>query len=185
VTSYNVPKLQPGQAYQYSVTARWGSVVSDPSSPLTATTTAAPLSGSVPVHVNTTSVPGGGASLSVGDKWDDTWRFTPTCTTTNCMMSTSAEFAPKGFSPEPFTVKLTGSGNSYHGSTTAKITRCGSVNVTNSITLSVTAKQGAVSNGGWTAWSGTMTLSAPYIQPDSTHFCSAESWTFAVTGSHA
>jgi hypothetical protein len=185
VTSYNVASLQPGQGYQYSVTARWGTVVSEPSAVLNATTTAAPLSGSVPVHVRTTSVPGGGASLSVGDSWDDSWRFTPTCTTANCQLSTSAEFAPKGFSPEPFTLKLKGGGNSYHGSTTAKITRCGSADVTNSITLTISAKSGAVSNGGWTAWSGTMTLSAPYFQPDSTHFCSAESWTFAVTGAHS
>jgi hypothetical protein len=185
VTSYNVASLQPGQDYQYSVTARWGSVVSDPSAVMDATTTAAPLSGSVPVHVNTTSVPGGGASLSVGDHWDDSWRFTPACTTTGCTMSTSAEFAPAGFSPEPFTLKLTGGGNSYSGSTKAKITRCGSVDVTNTVNLSITAKNGAVSNGGWTAWSGTLTLSAPYFQPDSTHFCGAESWTFAVTGTHS
>jgi hypothetical protein len=185
VTMYNATSLQPGQGYQYSVSAQWGSAISGPSSALNATTTAAPLSGSVPVHATTTSVPGGGASLSVGDSWDDTWRFTPTCTTTSCTLSASAEFAPKGFSPEPFTVKLTGSGNHYQGSTSAKITRCGSVDLTNSISLSITPKAGAVSNGGWTAWSGTLVLGAPYIQPDSTHFCSAESWTFAVTGTHS
>jgi hypothetical protein len=185
VTSYNVVRLQPGQGYQYSVAARWGPVVSDPSSVLNATTTAAPLSGSVPVHVNTTSVPGGGASLSVGDKWDDTWRFTPTCTTTSCTMSASAEFAPKGFVPKPFTVNLTGSGNSYKGSATAQITHCGSANVKNTITLNITPDKGAVSNGGWTSWSGTWVLSAPYIQPNSTQFCPSQSWTFAVTGTHS
>jgi hypothetical protein len=185
VTSYDVARLQPGQGYQYSVAARWGSAVSDPSAVLTATTTAAPLTGSVPVHINTTAVPGGGASLSVGDKWDDTWRFTPTCTTSACTMSASAEFAPKGFAPKPFTVKLTGSGGSYQGTATAQITHCGSANVKNTITLHLTANKGAVSNGGWTAWAGKWVLSAPYIQPDSTHYCPSQSWTFTVTGTHS
>jgi hypothetical protein len=181
-TSYSVASLQPGQDYQYSVTASWSSAVSEPSDVLDATTTAAPLSGSVPVHVKTTSVPGGGASLKVGDSWDDTWQFTPACSATSCQMTVSAEFAPAGFAPKPFKVKLTGNG-SYSGTTSAQVTHCGSVNVHNTITLNLSPR--GTSNGGWTAWTGTWVLSAPYIQPDATHFCPSQSWHFNVTGTHS
>jgi hypothetical protein len=181
-TSYDVASLQPGQDYQYSVTATWNSAVSEPSDVLDATTTAAPLSGSVPVHVKTTSVPGGGASLKVGDSWDDNWQFSPACSATSCQMTVSAEFAPQGFAPKPFKVKLTGNG-SYSGTTTAQVTHCGSVNVHNTITLNLSPR--GTSNGGWTAWAGSWVLSAPYIQPDATHFCPSQSWQFNVTGTHS
>jgi hypothetical protein len=100
-------------------------------------------------------------------------------------MTASAELSPKGFVPAPFTVKLTGSGGAYQGTTTAQVTRCGSVNVKNTITMNVAPKSGATSNGGWSAWTGTMQVSSPYIQPDSTHYCPAQSWSFALSGTHS
>jgi hypothetical protein len=76
------------------------------------------------------------------------------------------------------------SGAGYAGSTQASITKCGSVSAENTVTLHITADQGAVSNGGWNAWSGTMVLSSPYVMNSSTTYCPAQAWNFSVTGTH-
>lgn len=182
--AYNVTGLTPGTSYQYQVAARWGDQESRLSADLDTATLASPLQGDVPVQVTTTSTPGSGASLSVGTKWSDTWTFSSNCAVSSCTLSTNAEFAAPGFAAQPFTMKLTSSGGGYAGSTKADITKCGSVNVHNTVTLHITANKGAVQNGGWNAWSGTMVLSSPYVMASSSTFCSAQSWTFAVTGTH-
>ena len=182
--TYVVTGLTPGTAYQYQVAARWGEQVSGPSPALAATTLASPLQGDVPVHVVTTSTPGSGASLSVGQKWDDTWTFSSNCGVSRCTLTADAEFAAPGFTAQPFTMTMRGSGSGYSGSATADITKCGSINVKNTVTLSINANKGAVQNGGWNAWSGTMVLSSPYVTATSTTFCPAQSWKFSVTGTH-
>jgi hypothetical protein len=182
--SYSVTGLTPGSTYQYQVAARWGERESRPSPALAAATLAPPLQGDVPVHVTTTSTPGSGASLHVGQKWSDTWTFSSNCTGNSCTLSTNAEFAAPGFTAQPFTMKLTSSGGGYAGSTRAEITKCGSVNVKNTVTLHITADKGAVQNGGWNSWSGTMVLSSPYVMATSSTFCPVQSWKFSVTGTH-
>lgn len=180
--SYNLTGLSTGQNYQVSVAARWSSATSAPSSPISAATLDAPLSGSVPLAVNTTSTPGSGASLTVGEHWTDTWQFTADCTSTRCTLTDSAEFDPPTLQVKQFTVKLSPSGDGYTGSTTGKITNCGSVTVTDTIQLSVYPNSGAVSNGGWTKWKGTMMLSSPYTTASSTTYCPSQSWNFSLTG---
>jgi Fibronectin type III domain len=184
ITSYNVTGLKPGTANQYQVVAKWGNQASSPTATLDAPTLLPPLQGSVPVHVTTTSTPGSGASLHVGEKWDDSWTFSSNCTSSKCTLTTNAEFAAPGFASQPFTMILTGSGSGYAGSAHADVTKCGSINVHNTVTLHITPDKGAVTNGGWNSWSGTMVLSSPYVMASSTTFCPVQSWNFGVTGTH-
>jgi len=184
IDSYSVTGLNPASAYQYQVAAKWGGQESRLSPALAAATLAPPLQGNVPVHVTTLSTPGSGASLSVGQKWDDTWKFSSDCTGNKCTLTTNAEFAAPGFTAQPFTMTLTSSGSGYAGTTKAEVSKCGSINAKNTVTLHITPNQGAVDNGAWNAWSGTMVLSSPYVMASSTTFCAAQSWDFAVTGTH-
>jgi hypothetical protein len=184
IDSYSVTGLTPGSTYVYQVAAKWGEQESRLTSDLSTATLAPPLQGDVPVHVVTTSTPGSGASLSVGQKWDDTWKFSSACTASKCTLTTNAEFAAPGFTAHPFTMTLTSAGSGYAGTATADVTKCGSINVHNTVTLRITPNKGAVDNGGWNAWSGTMVLSSPYVMATSTTFCPVQSWDFDVTGTH-
>lgn len=180
--SYDATGLTPGDSYQYRVIARWGNSASAPSAALSASTLAPPLNGYVPVKVDTVSTPGQGSSLSVGDHWSDTWQFTPDCAATKCTLTANADLAAPGFAVKSFTMTLNSSGGKYAGSTTAQISTCSSVKVTNTVTLSIAA-QGAVANGAWNAWTGTMKVSSPYTTVGS-EYCPAQNWNFAVTGTH-
>jgi chitodextrinase len=184
IDSYTVTGLTPGTAYQYQVAAKWGEQESRLSSALPVTTLAPPLQGNVPIHVTTLSTPGPGASLNVGQKWNDTWMFSSACTGSRCTLTADAELAAPGFIPHSFTLTLTSSGAGYAGSTQADVTKCGSVSVKNTITLHITANKGAVDNGGWNAWTGSMVLSSPYVMNTSSTYCPSQSWNFSVTGTH-
>jgi hypothetical protein len=180
--SYNLTGLAPGHSYQYQVIARWGNFSSDPSATVTVSTLAPPLNGKVPVNLNTVSTPGGGASLKVGDHWSDTWLFAPHCTASGCTMTAHADLAAPGFAVKAFTVGMHGSGGKYSGTTKAQISSCSTVKDTNTITMTITAK-GAVTNGAWSTWRGTMKVNAPYTTVGD-EYCPAQSWTFAVSGTH-
>jgi fibronectin type III domain protein len=181
-TSYDLKDLAPGHSYQYQVVADWGSSASAPSAAVTIATVAPALNGDVPVALDTVSTPGGGASLSVGDHWTDSWTFAPHCAAASCPMTADADLAAPGFAISGFTVGLRDSGGKYTGTTTAQVSKCSTVNDTNTITLTI-AHKGSVNNGAWTAWTGTMTVSAPYTAVGD-EFCPAQSWTFAVSGTH-
>jgi hypothetical protein len=148
-------------------------------------TLAAPLQGSVSLQFKTLSTPGGGASLKVGETWNDSWTFNPSCTGDRCTLATNAEFAPPGFAARPFTVNLTGgTDGAYTGSTRAYISFCGSVHVQDTVILSLSAKSGGVENGAWNSWGGTMDLNSPYVTVGS-QYCPAQSWTFSLTGTNS
>jgi hypothetical protein len=180
VDSYNITGLNPGTSYQYTVISIWKSAASAPSTALSASTLAPPLTNDVPVQLDTVSTPGQGASLQVGDHWSDNWQFTSDCAATRCTLTADAELAAPGFAPKPFTLTLNSSGGTYTGSTNAQVSMCSSSKVTNTITLSLAAK-GAVTNGAWNAWKGTMKVSSPYTTVGN-EYCPAQSWSFAVTG---
>jgi hypothetical protein len=181
--SYDLTALAPGHSYQYQVIARWGNSASAPSATVTVSTLAPPLNDEVPVTLDTVSTPGAGASLSVGDHWSDTWEFAPHCAAASCPMTADADLAAPGFAIREFAVALHNSGGKYSGTTKAQISKCSTVNDTNTITLSI-APKGAVTNGAWNAWTGTMKVSAPYTTVGD-EFCPAQSWTFAVSGTHS
>ncbi len=181
-TSYTATGLDPATDYQFQVAATWGGQQSDLSSVLTVTTQAPPLQGDVPMQVKTLSTPGGGASLKVGQTWSDSWTFTATCTAKACTLKADAEFAPPDYGAQPFTVTLTSSGAAYTGSAKADITKCGSVDVHNTVTVRIAAKKGAVNNGAWKSWAGTMLLSAPYVDAGDGTYCPAQSWNFSLSG---
>ncbi len=178
--TYTVSGLSPGRGCQCTVVARWGSAASAPSAALTAVALDPPLNGELPVKLKTLSTPGDGASLSVGDHWGDQWTFAPSCSGTTCKMTVRAALAAPGFSVQEFTVLMHGSGGHYSGSTKAQISNCASVDVTNTVTLNIAAKDGRIRNGAWTAWTGAMEVSAPYtVAGDG--FCPTQSWRFGVT----
>jgi hypothetical protein len=139
-----------------------------------------PLNGELPINVTTRSTPGGGASLKDGDHWADSWTFAPSCSGTTCEISVDADLAAPGFAVATFTVPLHGSGNRYSGTTDAKVSTCGSVDVTNTITLDLAANNGGVSHGAWTAWTGVMEVGSPYTVAGD-EYCATQSWRFSVT----
>ena len=180
-TSDTVSSLSPGGSYQFTVTEHWGGVASTQSSALTATTLSAPLSGSVPVNLKVTSIPSGSTGLTDGQTWSDTWRFTADCSPSSCTLTSNAEVAPNNLGATTFTVKLSPSGGGYQGTTTAHFSHCGSVQDKDTVSMQISPK-GSISNGGWTAWSGTLLISAPYTQPTSSTYCPSQSWGLGLTG---
>jgi hypothetical protein len=137
------------------------------------------------LQFKTLSTPGGGASLKVGETWNDSWTFNPSCTGDHCTLATHAEFAPPGFAARPFTVNLTGgTDGAYTGSTRAYISFCGSARVQDTVILRLSASSGGVDNGAWNSWGGTMDLNSPYVTVGS-QYCPPQSWTFSLTGTNS
>jgi hypothetical protein len=141
---------------------------------------AAPVPESDPVTVMTTSTPGNGASLSVGYHWSDTWLFSTTCTGDSCKVYADPDIKWKLTDPyDHYPVTLSGSGRTYTGSAQVRATHCQSTWATDTLTLTISAK-GAVVNGAWQAWTGTMVLTErPVVSGNS--YCPQPSWTLAVT----
>jgi hypothetical protein len=185
-TSYMDKGLTPGASFQYTIVAQWGGYFSGPSPAADGAVVSAPLSASVPVHVNTTSSPGPSWGPIVVDyHWDDTWNAMPSCTPGDCTMKVVISIAPSDtYQYTPFPVTLDPSGAGYSGTAEAQVTGCKTaqqvIPETDTITLSLTPVKGKVDNGAWTAWTGTMVMSAPYLNEGS-GYCPSGSWTFAVT----
>jgi hypothetical protein len=184
VTSYTNANQQPGTVYQYSVVAQWGDHKSAPSAPALGEQLALPVSGSVPVSVVTTSTPGGGASLSVGYHWDDAWDFYGSCPGDICKISAYVGIRwTQRYQSYQYPITLHGAGRTYSGTAQVNATHCQSVQVTDTLTVTITST-GAVVNGAWQAWTGTMVVDSPLVASGST-YCPAQSWRFAITSKNA
>jgi hypothetical protein len=180
-TTYTVSGLSPSHDCQCTVVAKWGSAASSPSETLDITALDPPLNGGLSVNLLVQSTPGGDSSLNVGDHWGDVWTFAPSCSGTTCTMTMYAGLRAPGFSPEEFTLQLHGSGSHYSGTASAHISRCRSVNATNTVTLDITANNGGINRGAWTAWTGEMVLNSPYMDVGGGYYCPTQSWRFRVT----
>jgi hypothetical protein len=186
-TSYTDKVNSPGAPFQYHVVAQWGSASSAPSVAASGETVAAPLSGSVPVHVEYASVPGNGwTGASVGYSWTDQWTATPACDPGSCDLTIMLALIPpgaSGYQPTPVTMHPSGSGGGYTGSATAKVTYCGTGSSatpeTDTYTLTMTPASGSVQNGAWGAWSGTVVLTAPTVYL-AAGYCTGGTWTLAL-----
>jgi hypothetical protein len=185
-TSYTEKGLAPGTSFQYTVAAQWGGFFSGPSPAANGATVAAPLSDSVPVHVDTTSSPGPSwGPMVAGYQWDDTWNAMPSCTPGNCTMKVIISIAPSdAYDYTPFPVTLDPSGTGYSGTAEAQVTGCKTptqvISETDTISLILKPAKGHVQNGAWSAWTGTMVMSAPYLS-EGDEYCPSGTWTFAVT----
>ena len=186
-TSYTDTGLAPGTPFQYTAVAQWGGYFSGPSPAANGATVAAPLSSSVPVHVDTTSSPGAAwGPVVAGYHWTDTWDAMPSCTSGDCTMKVTIAASPPSdaYQYTPFPMTLNPSGTGYSGTAEAQVTGCkltqSVIPVTDTITLTLTPVKGRVDNGAWGAWTGTMVMSAPYLA-EGNEYCPSGSWTFAVT----
>jgi hypothetical protein len=186
-TSYTDQGLAPGTPFQYTAVAQWGGYFSGPSPAANGATIAAPLSSSVPVHVDTTGSPGAAwGPVVAGYHWNDTWNAMPTCTSGDCTMKVTIAASPPSdaYQYTPFPMTLNPSGTGYSGTAEAQVTGCkltqSVIPVTDTITLTLSPVKGKVDNRAWAAWTGTMVMSAPYLS-EGNEYCPAGSWTFAVT----
>jgi hypothetical protein len=99
-------------------------------------------------------------------------------------MSVTVDVGPSDQSDSTAPIPLRHSGAGYSGTAEAKLTGCRTpqsvIMETDTITLTLAPAKGAVDNGAWTAWTGTMVMSAPYLTMDN-GYCPSATWTFAVT----
>ena len=178
-TSYTVTRLVPGDDYSFAVTASWETVESTLSLDLNAPPLSKPLSGAVPVHLKVTKILSGSKGLTVGQTWSDDWSFSANCPATSCTLTDKGSLISD---VAPFTVKLKPVNGIYTGQAThVQFSHCGGVNSYETVIVRIAPNRGGVSNGAWTAWHGTMTLSYPG-QTVGNGFCSAGDWDLTLTG---
>jgi len=168
VTNYTDSGLAPGSPYHYQVIAVRGGHQSLVSQPLSGRTTAPPLadarldwSNSITYTLQWLSPLDSKSNKQPGDKWQDSWSFTPRCSSGPCDVRLNGAY--DGW---PFTTTLTRSGTTYSG--TAEIkgywyceTPSDAVVVT--LTITITAKSAAAQGTQWVvnSFSGAATLYAP------------------------
>lgn len=181
-TTYTDTSLTTGTPFQFTVIAQWGTHKSDASAPAAGSTLAAALNSNISVNVTLTSVPSGSSNnATVGKAYSYEWTFTPACTANSCTIALDGG-VPVGTGENQFTVNLTGGNSGYSGSFKAKWTLCGSTQVNDTINLQLSPDNGAISNGQWTSWHGTVIDNAPYTTDGSSSYCPAQSWNYSVTG---
>ncbi len=188
-TSYVDKGLAPAGRYSYSVAAVWGDesamlYSTEPISVRTGTPTLASARLSGTWTVVTSIVRSGGGSVSVGDRFTDTWRFRPTCRDGACDVRVIGAIGGSSYTAHTFRMDLErGAGGVYTGSTTAHLTHCGAfpnqIDVRNTVQVRVTIRKGRLQDGTWSAsrWQGTMTVTSPYVQATPTTYCPAQSFT--------
>lgn len=180
-TAYTDKGETPGAQFEYDVVARWGSASSAPSGAASGQTLAAPLTESVPVHIDTTSIPPTATGVTVGYNWNEEWWAAPACSASSCDMTMQVTVDGGQFYKQ-FSVGLHPSDGSYLGSAKAQITSCGpnATQATDTVTLTLSPRRGSGRDGAWGSWTGTMEWIAPPMTTAGAS-CPAGTWTFALT----
>jgi chitodextrinase len=177
-TVYKDTGLSPATAYTYQVVARWGENQSDPGPTLTLKTatpalSAARLTGSSwPVRFAITNVTRI-TNLNRGLTWTNFWDLTARCASGPCDVQVSGEITPPNFKTGTFNVRLTRHGAVYSGTTTAHLTQCGDIDVTDTVTFRVTVKSAGTEGKEWMvkSWSGTVRVDSPFTNAGGGFFC--------------
>jgi hypothetical protein len=187
---YKDTGLAPATAYDYQVVAKWGANRSDPSASISVKTVTPPvadarLAGSaVSVSFKITTV-NGITNLSRGRTWTASWDFIPRCSTGPCQVAVSGDFAPPLFRGGSFHTLLTRRpGGTYVATFTAKgATECVGVDVTDTLTLSLTVRAGGVKGNQWVAtkWTGLLTQTSPFTDAGA-FFCPATRMDTTLSG---
>ncbi len=175
---YKDTGLGPATAYGYQVVAKWGENRSDPSPTLTLRTatpslSAARLTGSsLPVKSTVTNVVGI-TNLNKGLTWTNNWDLTARCATGPCDVQVAGDITPPNFKPGTFNVRLTRRGAVYTGATTARLTKCGDIDVTDTVTFRIVVKSAGTEGKEWLAktWTGTIRVDSPFTNAGGGFFC--------------
>lgn len=165
-TSTQVTHLRPGSSYRFQLVAIRGTEHSVRSAVLVLNTDPQPPLSDAVLEGSWTMVPGHatwyGYSQSPLPLRDETWSFSPSCSSGPCSVSVSGKFQDL-----PFNTTLTRNGGTYSG--TAKYSysnpsgsTCGPVTV-GYLTIRITMQQATVRNDTWqaTSWTGTMISNIP------------------------
>jgi chitodextrinase len=187
-TTYNDTGLSPATAYSYQVVARWGENWSDPTTPVAVKTvtpslSAARLAGSsVAVKFVITNV-NAITNLNKGLTWTNYWDLTPRCKSGACDVQVVGEVTPPGFKTGTFRGVLSRRGALYTGSTTAQLSECGDVQVTDVLTIRITVKSAGVDDKEWLAktWAGTVVVDSPPASAGGGFFCSGSRVDSSIT----
>jgi hypothetical protein len=138
-----------------------------------------PLSGDVPVSRKVTSILPQSQGLTVGETWTDSWSFSGSCQVATCTLTDKGSVIS---TVGQFTAKLTPAHGGYEGQAThVQFSHCGGVDSYVTVILKIYPDSGGVSNGAWTSWHGTMTLTYPG-QTVGDGSCDGGDWVVALTG---
>jgi Fibronectin type III domain len=185
VTSFREAGLAPATAYQYRVAAARGGKRSAQSQAVVVRTATPPISAARlqgPWTV-TIKVVRGGADLTGGNTWAESWLTSPKCTAGPCAVRLSGSI-----NGHQFKTTLTRAGAVYRGKITGNVFPCGSgansFPVQSIVTFRVKATAAHVDNQAWTAssWAGTMMAVAPYTSSGD-YYCTASRLTASLSGS--
>jgi hypothetical protein len=139
-------------------------------------------------NVTLTSAPAGSTgNPTVGQVYVETWDFTPQCAADSCSIAAMLALpATNGTSATvPVTLHASASASSAVGKATVQLTHCSSITSNDTVTVSIRpAKDATLSavNGGWTQWTSTVDVTAPYIQLSGGYYCPQQTCFYSVTG---
>jgi hypothetical protein len=187
-TTYTDKSQAQGSGYQYSVVALWGTHRSVASPNLDGSTLVAPLAlTGMTANVTLTSAPAGSTgNATVGQVYVETWDFTPQCAVDSCSIAAMLMLpAASGTSAlVPVTLHASAPASSVTGTGSVKLSRCSSIADNDTVTVSIRPAKGATLsavNGGWTQWTGTVDVTAPYTSTGG-GYCPRQTWHYSVTG---
>jgi hypothetical protein len=124
-------------------------------------------------------------NLSRGVSWTESWDFTPLCAAGPCDVRLAGELSPPGFRPGAFSARLFRRGGTlYTGTATARLSDCGSVTATDTLTIRLTLRTAKADGRQWVAssWSGTVSVRSPRVEVGGGLFCPEGRIDTAVAG---